>query len=115
MKTLFPLSFSEGKRVLCVLLVLWAHNGREGLFSESFEYIVVLVDAPVTQEGPPSAHFFAVIEVNVYYYAFFFVVGSAVKELSLWSCYERGAPELYAWCLTTWVWFKAYAVYCYHW
>ena len=103
---------SEGKRALFVFVAQRPYSGCKRLFAESFEYFAILVDAPVTEERPPSAHIFAVIEVYVDYYALLFVVRRTVEKLSLRSGHKGRTPELDARRLVAWVRFEADTVHC---
>ena len=74
-------------------------SGKNGLIDKSPGNISVVLDAAVAEEWPPAAHILAVLQVDIYHQALFFLIAGAVVELALRTGYETAAPELNASCL----------------
>lgn len=86
-------------------------SGKNGLIDKSPGNISVVLDAAVAEEWPPAAHILAVLQVDIYHQALFFLIAGAVVELALRTGYETAAPELDALGLTARIRLETYAVY----
>ena len=86
-------------------------SGKNGLIDKSPGNISVVLDAAVAEEWPPAAHILAVLQVDIYHQALFFLIAGTVVELTLRTGYETAAPELDALGLTAWIGLETYAVY----
>ena len=86
-------------------------SGKNGLIDKSPGNISVVLDAAVAEEWPPAAHILAVLQVDIYHQALFFLIAGTVVELALRTGYETAAPELDALGLTARIRLETYAVY----
>ena len=82
-----------------------------GLIDKSLGDVAVVLDAAVAEEWPPAAHILAVLQVDIYHQALFFLIAGTVVELALRTGYETAAPELDALGLTARIRLETYAVY----
>ena len=80
-------------------------SGKNGLIDKSLGDISVVLDAAVAEEWPPAAHILAVLQVDIYHQALFFLIAGTVVELALRTGNETAAPELDSACLLAWIWF----------
>ena len=55
-------------------------SGKNGLIDKSLGNISVVLDAAVAEEWPPAAHILAVLQVDIYYQALFFLIVSLHKK-----------------------------------
>lgn len=86
-------------------------SGKNGLIDKSLGNISVVLDAAVAEEWPPAAHILAVLQVDIYHQALFFLIAGTVVELALRTGYETAAPELDALGLTARIRLETYSVY----
>ena len=65
--------------------------------------ILIIVNAAVTEEGPPPAYLLTVVHVNFDHDAFFFIIAGSVMDFALRSDSKAAAPELNSSRLSAWI------------
>ena len=68
-------------------------SGKLGLIDKSPGNISVVLDAAVAEEWPPAAHILAVLQVDIYHQALFFLIAGAVVELALRTGFTKLLPQ----------------------